>query len=139
MAKLYYVADLMLECLDNPITVADSKFRVVVPYDGEILGSRNGPRIAGHIQNAGSGAGTYTEIQVRNVNSGRNYFDTTPKFQVDDADGAGRAVLTGGTLRNQPTFRQNEVLALDVDGIPGGADSAQAIVFITCGFWREAD
>lgn len=137
MAKFYYAADLQFEALENHITVGDAKFRLKVPYDGEILGARNGPRITGHIQDAGTGAGTYTEIQIRNVTTGREYFSTTPKFQVDDANAFGRCILSGGVLSTEPTFKQNDVLALDVDGIPGGSDSAYATVFAMCGFWRE--
>jgi hypothetical protein len=137
VAKFYYAADLQFECLENHVTVGDAKFRLKVPYDGEILGARNGPRITGHIQDAGTGAGTYTEIQVRNVTTGRAYFSTTPRFQVDDKDANGRCILSGGVLSNEPTFRQNDVLALDVEGIPGGSDSAYATVWVTAGFWRE--
>lgn len=137
--KLYYISDVIFECKENPITVGDDKFQAKVPYDGEILGARNGPRITGHILDAGSGAGTATEIQIRNVNKSRDYFDTLPKFNVDDADASRRATLTNGTLRNNPKFNQNDYLALDVDDIPGGADSAQMIIALTCGFWREVD
>lgn len=137
MAKFYYAADLQFECLENNITVGDAKLRLKVPYDGEILGARNGPRITGHIQDAGTGAGTYTEIQIRNVTTGRSYFSTTPKFQVDDKDVNNRCILSGGVLSSEPTFRQNDVLALDIEGIPGGSDSAYATVFVTAGFWRE--
>lgn len=137
--KLYYVADLAFECSENPITVGDDKFRLTAPYDGEILGARTGPRIAGHIVNAGSGAGTSTDVQIRNVTRSRDYFDTLPAFEVDLADASGRATLSGGTLRNNPTFKQNDVLALDVDVVPGGADSAELVVYLTCGFYREVD
>lgn len=129
----------MFVCTESPITVGDDKFQAKMPYDGEILGARNGPRIAGHILDAGSEAGTATEIQIRNVTKGRNYFDALPKFSVNDADASGRATLNGGTLRNNPTFRQGDYLALDVNVIPGSADSAQMVVWLTVGMWREVD
>ena len=139
MTKLYYVCDLALEDLSNPITVGDAKFRASMPFDGEILGNASGPRITGHIQNAGTGAGTSTDIQVRNVTTGRDYFSTLPAFEVDNKDANGRCILSGGVLRVEPTFRTADVLALDVDVIPGGANSAQAQVFLTVGMWREVD
>ncbi len=137
MPKLYYVADLVWECTENPVTVSDGKCRVKAPFDGEFLGNRLGPRVTGHIQAAGSGAGTYTEIQIRNETSGRDYFSTGPKFEVDDEDAAGRALLSGGVLGTYQSFKAGEVLALDVNDVPGGADSAEFFVAATCGFWRE--
>lgn len=139
MAKLYYVAPLEFEVLTNPITTGDGQFQLTVPYDGELLGAPGGPAMTGFILDAGSGAGTATEIQIRNVTQGRDYFTIRPEFQVDDADGSGRALLTQGTLGTKPMFRAGDVLALDVDAIPGGADSGQLYVTISAGFWRTVD
>jgi hypothetical protein len=139
MTKLYYVAPLIFEDLSSPITAGQNKFRLRAPYDGEILGSRAGPRITGHIQDAGSGAGSATEVQIRNVTTGREYLTTAAEFRVDDADANGRAVLAGGVLGMSPTFRGGDILALDVEAVPTGADSVQAAIYVTCGFWREVD
>jgi hypothetical protein len=138
-AKLYYIAPLVFECQENPITLGDDKFRVTVPYDGEILGALSGPAISGHIVNAGTGAGSSTDIQISNVTTGRDYFATEPTFEVDDKDASGRALLSGGMLNGRPTFRQNDVLALDVDALPTNSDSAQMTITLLCGFWREVD
>lgn len=139
MPKLYYVGDLFFEDPGNPITVGDAKFRVEVPFDGEILGARNGPVINGHIGDAGTGAGTSTDVQIRNVTTSRDYLSTVASFQVDQADANGRAILSGGVLKTEPTFHQGDVLAMDIDAVPSGADSAQAQVWVTCGFWRSVD
>ncbi|MDP2727239.1 MAG: hypothetical protein Q8P59_06815 [Dehalococcoidia bacterium] len=139
MAKLYYIADLVFEDARNPLTVADAVFRAEAPFDGEILGSRNGPVVTGHIQNGGTGAGTYTEIQIRNTTTGRDYFTTAPRFNVDDEDTNGRAVLSGGVLGMEPTFKAGDILALDINAIPGGSNSAQAVIYLTCGYWRSVD
>jgi hypothetical protein len=99
---------------------------------------RRGPRVSGHIATVGTGAGTSTDIQIRNATTGRDYFETEPAFEVDDAV-SGKAVLSGGTLKNNPTFRQGQTLALDIDAVPGGANSAEATIWLTCGFWREVE
>lgn len=139
MAKLYYVAPLEFEVLANPIGLGDGQYQLSVPFDGELLGSPQGPAMSGFILDAGSGAGTATGFQIRNVTQGRDYFTTRPEFQVDDADGSGRALLTQGVMGTKPTFRAGDVLALDVDEIPGGADSGQMYVTIAAGFWRTVD
>lgn len=140
MAKLYYVQDLPFVVDSNPVVLGDAQCRRRVPYDGEILGNRTVPRIAGHIRDAGTGAGTATQIQIRNVTQGRDYFDTRPEFRVDDKDVNGHAVLaSNAVLGTRPTFRQNDILALDVDGLPDGENSADFTVELTCGFWQEAD
>ena len=136
-AKLYYVADLEFQCLQDPITIGDGKFFVTVPFDGEILGARNAPKAKGVILNAGTGAGTVTQVQIHNVTQGRDYFTTVPYFRVDAKDANGRAPLEGGVLCLQPSFKSNDSLRLDIDGIPGGADSANGTIWVTCGFWRE--
>lgn len=138
-AKLAYIQDLEFHLDEDPISVGNGKFLLAAPYEGRILGSRNGPRISGCIQNAGSGAGTSTHLQVRNVTTGRTYFDTQPEFRVDDADGNGRASLYPGTLKLEPVFSQGDVIALDVDGLPTGADSALGAVFLSCEFLRSVD
>jgi hypothetical protein len=135
--KLYYIADLVFVCNEDPITVGNGKFAMLAPYDGEILGNRGTPRVTGHIQNAGTGAGTSTDIQIRNSTKGRDYFDTLPAFEVDNKDANSRCILSGGTLRNNPTFKQGDTLTLDVDVVPGGADSAECVIYVCCGFWRE--
>jgi len=137
--KLYYVADLEFALDEDPITTGDGKSLVECPFDGEILGARNGPLATGHIEDVGTGTGTYTEIQIRNTDTGRDYFTTKPRFNVDDGDVNGRAVLSGGVLRVEPTFKQGNLLALDVDSLPSGNDSARATVWLTCGFWRQVD
>lgn len=138
MAKHYYVADVALECMANPISVGDDQFRLRMPYDGEMLGNAATPKLTGWINDAGTGAGTYTQIQVRNVTQGRDYFTTRPQFNVDDKDANGHALLaSGAVLSTSPTFRASDILALDIDAVPGGANSNRLVLHITCGFWLE--
>jgi len=138
-AKLAYIQDVPFDLDENPITVGNGKFLATMQYEGRILGSRNGPRISGYIQDVGTGAGTETTLQVRNATTGRDYFDTQPAFRVDDADANNGATLYAGTLRIEPTFAQGDVLALDVDAVPGGADAALGTVYLTCEFLRAVD
>lgn len=136
MAELYYVGCFQWQALQNPLTVGDGKFYLEAPFAGEFLGNRGAARISGCITDAGTGAGTYTEVQIRNVTQGRDYYTTTPKYRVDDADAGGRAMVSGGVLSTQPTFNAGDVLRLDVDGIPGGADSGGLTFEQMCGFRR---
>jgi hypothetical protein len=109
-----------------------------MPFDGELLGSPNGPAMTGFIADAGTGAGTATSFQIRNATQGRDYFTTEPEFQVDDAV-AGRAPLTRGVLGTRPTFRAGDMLALDIDGLPTNSDSGTLTVTQAAGFWRTVD
>lgn len=129
--KHYYVAEVKFECPENPITLGDGKFKAQMPYDFEILKAR------GCILNAGTGAGTYTAFQIRNETRTLDYYTTRPRFNVNDKDANGRAELTDGVLGTRITGKQNDVLALDADTLPGGIDSALATVWVLCGFWRE--
>ena len=137
MAKFYYIAPVEFSCPEDPITLGDSKFEAEMPWDGEILGAVTGPKIDGFILNAGTGAGSATQIQIRNVDTGRDYFTTMPEFRVDSKDAANRAPLEGGAIGVHPMFKGGEFLALDIDGLPTNADSAEAYLWLTCGFWRE--
>jgi len=129
--KHYYVAPVEFECHENPVTLGDNKFLHTMEHDGEILG------IGGCILNAGTGAGTATQIQVRNATLTRDYYSTLPEFRVDDKLANNRAVLaSNGVLATHTTFRQGDELVLDIDGLPGGADSHSAHVWLICGFWR---
>ena len=138
MAKLVYTAPLHFELMFNPITAGDGKWIAKPPFDGMIIGSRNGPSIDGCIQHAGTGGGA-TTIQVRNTTTGRDYFETKPEFRVADADAGNRSYLRPGTLKIEPSFKAGDLLALDVDAVPGGADSAYATVDLDCEFYREVD
>ena len=135
--KTYFISDLQFICSQNPITVGDGKCKIKAPYDGEILGNASGAAVTGYIMEAGSGVAGLTTIQLRNETQTRDYLDTQPSFREADQDANGRAILSAGTLRSRPTFKQNDVICLDIDAIPAGSDSAHATVWATCGFWRE--
>lgn len=138
MAKLYYITPVEFECTESPITIGDNKFQARMPFDGEILGNRSKPCITGVIMDAGAGAGTATQAQLRNVTQNRDYFVTEPEYNVDDIiPGTTRAPLSGGQLGSNPSFRAGDWVAMDVDGLPGGANSAEAFLTALCGFWRE--
>lgn len=128
----YYVADVKLECPENPIVLGDGKCLWPAPHDFEILG------IVGCILNAGTGAGTSTIFQIRNQTKGFDYYLTRPEFRVDDKDANNRAELHNGILGTRITGKQGNIIALDCDGLPGGADSVMATLWLLCGFWREA-
>lgn len=139
MPKHYFIAPIDLYDDNSPITLGDAKMTKEQPYDGEILGSVNGPLASGDIQNAGTGAGTATQVQVRNVETSRDYFTTMLEYRVDDKDGNNRAALHNGVLGTRPTFKAGQHLALDVNGLPGGSDSAQMALRLICGYWQEVD
>jgi hypothetical protein len=139
MAKLYYVAPLAWVCPENPITIGDNKFQVEMPYDGELLGNVDNPSAYGCIQQAGAGAGTETQFMLRVVEATRDLLTSPFQFRVDDADVNGRAPLVGGVLSTRPRFSAGQHIALDCDGLPGGANSSHAVVTVMCGFWREVE
>ncbi len=138
MPKLPYITDLEFVLNEDPITIGDGKFTIHnMPWDGRILSNRNGPLIRGWIQTAGTGAGTATQIQIRNATKGRDYFATEPEFAVDDADANGHASLSSGILGTFQGFNAGDDLVLDCDGVPTGGDSAKGIVWLTVEMYRE--
>lgn len=139
MAKLYFVAPLEFEASENPITLGDNKFQAELPFDAEILGSAQSPAIEGCIQQAGAGAGTATQFQLRVVETNRNLLSTPVEFNVDDADGNGRAPLSSGQLTTRPRAQAGQHVAMDCDGLPGGANSSQAVVTVWCAFRYEVE
>jgi len=126
-----YLAEIKFECREDPIALGDGKCLWPAPYDFEILG------IVGCILNAGTGAGSSTEFQIRNQTRSFDYYTTRPRFRVDDKDANNRAVLHNGILGTRTTGKQGDVLALDCDVLPGGSDSHEATLWLLCEFWRE--
>lgn len=93
-----YLSEIAL-LFPNTLQVND-EFKRVMPYDGEILG------YGGSLAVLGTGAGTSTDLQLVNDDTGVTYFDVQPTFEVDSAT----RVLEGGALIESPTFRQGETL-----------------------------
>ena len=124
-----YFTGLLYFHLLGTIAAGDGKWKVVAPLDGEIIG------FGGYIKTLGSGAGTGTDIQLRNETRSpeKDYFSSSlkPTFDVDAATN----ILQDGTLVANPTFRAGDILCLDVDSVstnPGDAD-----IWIVCSFTRE--
>jgi len=90
---------------EGVVAVGDNQFKVKAPFDGEIL------EHDGWLDILGGGAGTSTDVQIRNENTSVDYFATLPTFEVDSATKR----LEGGVLINSPTFKKDEWLVLDVD------------------------
>ncbi len=122
----YYISEVPFRLVGS-ITVADNKWKREMEFRGEILGYR------GYIKTLGTGAGTSTDIQIRNQNTtpDKDYFSTKPTFEVDSASN----LLEGGELIASPIFQAGDVLCLDVDAITTGP--ADAEVVLLCGFFRE--
>lgn len=129
----HYIAEIKFECSENPIVLGDGKCLWAAPCDFQIIS------VKGCILNAGTGAGTATQFQIRNQTKNLDYFSTRPEFRVDDKDANNRAELYNGVLNTRITGKKDDVLALDCDGLPGGSDSTFATLWLLCEFWREVD
>lgn len=131
MGTLYveHVTEVLLR-RSGVLTVANDRYKKKMPYDFEIIG------FSGYIQTLGTGAGTSTDIQVRNetLTPDLDYFSTKPTFEVDTASNQ----LEGGELIDSPIGYAGDVLCLDVDAIPGGADSADVDVWLMVRFFIQA-
>ena len=125
IVKHYYVTLLYFHIIGT-VTVADNKWKIPdLPDDGEILG------YGGFINTLGSGAGTSTDIQIRNEETSRDYFDTKPTFEVDSAT----KKLEGGDLIDSPTFKAGQTLVLDVDAV--STNPADVDVWLLVGMHHE--
>jgi len=108
----------VLRTTENPITVGDSKDEYKTPAAGRIFA------VDGFIDILGTGA-SGTRIQISNGLV--DYLTTLGDFLV--ASGTRR--LENQVLRTDNTgFKKAEWLSLDVDGLPGNANSVGAQVFV---------
>jgi hypothetical protein len=119
VVKIPYLTVLWLEAR-GALSTGDGKDKVVAPSDGEIL------EYGGSIGTLGTGAGTKTEIQVRNGT--RDYFTSKPAFEVNAASN----LLDGGGLIASPTFKKDDTLELDIDAISTGPENARIGLLCQC-------
>ncbi len=107
------------------LTTGDDQWVSQMPWDFEIL------EFGGFIQTLGSGAGTSTDIQLKNQTTNVDYFEVKPTIEVDSATG----LVQGGQLISTPTGRKNEALALDIDAI--STNPANLDFWVDCRFFVE--
>jgi hypothetical protein len=112
--------------LPGTITTGDGKFYYEAPAAGKIA------KVDGFIQSLGSGAGQ-TRIQIHDATSGIDMLGTRGDFVV--ASGTKR--LENQVLISDPSFIKGDILRLDVDAIPAGANSAWACIYLWVYMFRS--
>lgn len=111
-----------------PDTVSDGdEFRLVMPYDGEIIAYE------GSIAVLGTGAGKAIGFALTNLTHPIQYFVVLPQILVDSAS----RVLEGGAMIPSPTFRQGDVLRgfVVAPDVPSGPEDM--VIRILCKFYRR--
>lgn len=93
-------------------------------YRGEIVG------YAGSLAVLGSGAGTSTDFQVENEETGVEYFDDQPTVEVN----SGTKTIEGGSLIDSPTFRAGETLRAYISAISTAPEDG--ILRLLCIFYK---
>ena len=107
--------------LDGTITTGDGKLSWKAPYAGELIA------VGGDITTLGSGAGTSTDVQVRNSTQAKDMLSTVGAFEVNSATN-----LLEAAVVNQANcaFAKNDVLMMDVDAISTGPANARIRLFV---------
>ena len=108
-----------LDVPTNPLTTGDSKARWKAPAGGRIL------KVGGSITTLGTGTGQ-TRVQIHNATGPVDMLSTRGDFIVASAT----RLLENQVLIASPTFNKNDVLHLDIDSVPSGADSAYAHIWM---------
>ena len=104
------------------ITVADGKWSWKAPYAGEIIS------IGGYIQTLGAGAGTSTDIQLRNQTQAKDILSTVGAFEVDSATN----LLEGQVVNpTNATFAAGDVIDLDCDAVSTNPATAQVWAIVS--------
>lgn len=103
--------------VSGTITTGDGKATFTVPAAGQVY------YVEGIIGNKGTGTGQ-TRIQVRK-SPATDFLSTPGDFTV-----GGNNRLINQVLIASPTFVANDVINIDVDTIPSGADSADMQIFV---------
>ena len=92
--------------LIGAITTGDGKWKWKPPYAGELLD------VTGYIKTLGSGAGTSTDVQIRNATKAVDMLSTVGAFEVNSATN----LLEGHVVSSANyAFSANDVINLDVD------------------------
>jgi len=99
------------------ITVANGKWSWRAPYAGEVIS------VGGYITTLGSGAGTSTDIQLRNeTDANKDILSTVGAFEVNSATN----LLEGQVVSAaNATFAKNDVIDLDVDAVSTNPANAE--------------
>lgn len=103
--------------LPGAIIVADNQWPKRMPYAGEFIA------VGGTIKTLGGGAGTSTDIQLRNITQAKDILSTLGAFEVD----SGTNLLEGAVV-DQATcsFAKDDVVTCDVDEV--STNPATAII-----------
>ena len=105
--------------LIGTITTGDGKWSWRAPYAGEFTA------VGGYIKTLGTGAGTSTDIQIRNeTDSNKDLLSTIGAFEVNSATNLLEAQVINVT---NASFAANDVIDLDVDAI--STSPADAIIW----------
>ncbi len=99
------------------IAAGDGKCKWKTPAGGRILA------VNGWIETLGTGAGQ-TRVQISN--GATDYLSTPGDFVVASATN----FMENQVLVASPTFNRGETIEVDVDAIPGGADSANLHIWL---------
>lgn len=110
------------------ITVGDDKWPKEMPYAGEVVS------VGGTIDNLGTGAGSSTDVQLRNKTQAKDILSTLGAFEVDSA-----TRLLEGAAVNQAncSFAKGDVLTPDVDAIPTNSDSEEAVIDVVVNYFMD--
>ena len=110
------------------ITVADGKWPKRMPYAGEVVS------VGGAIKTLGTGAGSSTDIQLRNETQAKDILSTVGAFEVDAATNILQAAVVN---QANCSFAKNDVVDLDVDIICTNADSADAVIDVVVMYFMD--
>lgn len=113
------------------LTAANDKWPVEMPEDFEIIQDSFG----GSQGTLGSGAGTHTQIQLRNATKtpDLDYFSTRPTIEVD----SNTRRVEGGELISDARGSKGDIVWLDLDAVPGGGSPANLEFWVLCRFTRK--
>lgn len=97
----------------------DGKWSKKMAYAGEFVS------VGGGIKTLGTGAGSSTDIQLRNETQAKDVLSTVGAFEVDSATN-----LLEAAVVNQATcsFAKDDVVDLDVDAHATNDDAADAVI-----------
>lgn len=108
--------------ISDTIATGDGKATWVAPYAGEFLD------IQGHIETLGTGAGTSTDVQIRNQTQTKDVLSTVGAFEVNSATN----LLEGQVINDSnAAFASGDVIDLDVDARASGNDAADLVIYAT--------
>ena len=102
------------------ITVADNKWPWEAPYAGRVI------QLKGTIKTLGSGAGTSTDFQLRNVTQAKDILSTVGAFEVNSATNRLEGQVVNFT---NCSFVAADVITPDCDAI--STNPADVVLYMT--------